>query len=115
MASEMMRHVRCENREISYLLEQKPVKNLNLRIHKDGRVFLSANPDVPASEIDAFILSKASYIFAAQDKFAEIARYSPQPKQYVSGETFYFLGRGLRLKLLLPQKKPYIRMAFICF
>ena len=50
----MMRHVRCENREISYLLEQKPVKNLNLRIHKDGRVFLSANPDVPASEIDAF-------------------------------------------------------------
>ena len=82
MASEMMRHVRCENREISYLLEQKPVKNLNLRIHKDGRVFLSANPDVPASEIDAFILSKASYIFAAQDKFAEIARYSPQPKQW---------------------------------
>lgn len=95
----MMRHVRCENREISYLLEQKPVKNLNLRIHKDGRIFLSANPDVPASEIDAFILSKASYIFAAQDKFAEIARYSPQPKQYVSGETFYFLGRGLRLKV----------------
>ncbi|MFQ9764486.1 MAG: M48 family metallopeptidase [Gemmiger formicilis] len=105
MASEMMRHVRCENREISYLLEQKPVKNLNLRIHKDGRVFLSANPDVPASEIDAFILSKASYIFAAQDKFAEIARYSPQPKQYVSGETFYFLGRGLRLKVASAAKE----------
>lgn len=101
----MMRHVRCENREISYLLEQKPVKNLNLRIHKDGRVFLSANPDVPASEIDAFILSKASYIFAAQDKFAEIARYSPQPKQYVSGETFYFLGRGLRLKVASADKR----------
>ena len=101
----MMRHVRCENREISYLLEQKPVKNLNLRIHKDGRVFLSANPDVPASEIDAFILSKASYIFAAQDKFAEIARYSPQPKQYVSGETFYFLGRGLRLKVASAAKE----------
>ena len=101
----MTRHVRCENREISYLLEQKPVKNLNLRIHKDGRVFLSANPDVPASEIDAFILSKASYIFAAQDKFAEIARYSPQPKQYVSGETFYFLGRGLRLKVASAAKE----------
>ena len=105
MASEMMRLVRCENREISYLLEQMPVKNLNLRIHKDGRVFLSANPDVPASEIDAFILSKASYIFAAQDKFAEISRYSPQPKQYVSGETFYFLGRGLRLKVASAAKE----------
>lgn len=105
MASETMRCVRSENREIAYLLEQKPVKNLNLRIHKDGRVFLSANPDVPTSEIDAFILSKASYIFAAQDKFAEIARYSPQPKQYVSGETFYFLGRSLRLKVASAAKE----------
>lgn len=105
MASETMRCVRSENREIAYLLEQKPVKNLNLRIHKDGRVFLSANPDIPTSETDAFILSKASYIFAAQDKFAEIARYSPQPKQYVSGETFYFLGRSLRLKVASAAKE----------
>ena len=29
------RTVLYENNEIRYLLEQKPVKNLNLRIHKD--------------------------------------------------------------------------------
>ena len=26
---------------LRYLLEQKPVKNLNLRIHRDGSVFVS--------------------------------------------------------------------------
>ena len=32
------RTVLYENNEIRYLLEQKPVKNLNLRIHKDCMV-----------------------------------------------------------------------------
>ena len=30
--------------EIRYVLEEKPVKNLNLRIHKDCKVYVSANP-----------------------------------------------------------------------
>ena len=28
-----------------------------------------------------------------------MAQYTPQPKQYVSGETFYLLGKGIRLKV----------------
>ena len=41
------RTVFYEGSEISYQLEQKPVKNLNLRIHKDCKVYVSANPEVP--------------------------------------------------------------------
>ena len=39
------RTVLYENSEIHYLLEQKPVKNLNLRVHKDCKVYVSANSD----------------------------------------------------------------------
>ena len=88
-----------ENNEIHYLLEQKQVKNLNLRIHKDCMVYVSANPDVPAEKVDDFVVSKGAYIRSAQQKFREMAQYTPQPKQYVSGETFYLLGRGVRLKV----------------
>ena len=87
------------NNEIHYLLEQKQVKNLNLRVHKDCMVYVSANPDVPAEKVDDFVVSKGAYIRSAQRKFREMAQYAPQPKQYVSGETFYLLGRGVRLKV----------------
>lgn len=62
-------------------------------------VYVSANPDVPAEKVDDFVVSKGAYIRSAQRKFREMAQYAPQPKQYVSGETFYLLGRGVRLKV----------------
>ena len=93
------RTVVYENNEILYLLEQKQVKNLNLRVHKDCMVYVSANPDIPAEKVDDFVVSKGAYIRSAQRKFREIAQYASQPKQYVSGETFYLLGRGIRLKV----------------
>ena len=93
------RTVVYENNEIHYLLEQKQVKNLNLRVHKDCKVYVSANPDVPAEKVDDFVVSKGAYIRSAQRKFREMAQYASQPKQYVSGETFYLLGRGIRLKV----------------
>lgn len=98
------RSIIVENREICYQLERKHVKNLNLRIRKDGSVFVSANEMVPCEEIDLFIQSKASYILKAINHFNEIAQYKPQPKQYVSGETFYIQGRALRLRVSQAKK-----------
>ncbi len=97
--SKLVRTVPFENGEICYHLERKPVKNLNLRIYKDGIVSVSADQQVPISQIDSFVISKGRYICSAQKKFTEMAQYAPQPKQYVSGETFYLQGRGLRLKV----------------
>lgn len=93
------RTVLYEGSEIRYVLEEKPVKNLNLRIHKDCKVYVSANPDIPAEKVDGFVIRKGNYIRSAQGKFLEMAQYTFQPRQYVSGETFYLLGRGVRLKV----------------
>ncbi|NCE66245.1 M48 family peptidase [Pseudoflavonifractor sp. 524-17] len=93
------RTVLYEGSEIRYVLEEKPVKNLNLRIHKDCKVYVSASPDIPAEKVDGFVISKGNYIRSAQGKFLEMAHYALQPRQYVSGETFYLLGRGVRLKV----------------
>ena len=89
----------AKGHEILFYLERKPVKNLNLRVRKDGSVWVSADPGVPCEEIDAFVASKAPYIQKALDHFHKMAQYRPQPKQYVSGEAFNILGRGLRLQV----------------
>lgn len=99
MDNSTIRTVKSDNAEIQYQLERKQVKNLNLRIRSDGSVYVSANPDVPTEEIDLFVIGKASYISNAINRFNEMAKYKPQPKQYVSGETFYIQGRALRLKV----------------
>lgn len=99
------RTVIAGEREITYQLEQKPVKNLNLRICKDGSVHVSANRFVSPLEVDAFVVSKGTYVLRAIDKFREMALYRPQPKRYISGETFYIQGRGLRLTVVQASKE----------
>ena len=104
MSDAIKRSVVVDSREICYLLERKNVKNLNLRVRKDGSVFVSANVMVPCREIDKFIRSKGTYVLKAIDHFREMAQYKPRPKEYVSGESFYILGRELRLKVTQADK-----------
>ncbi len=47
---------------VAYSLEYKKVKNINLRIGKDGKVYVSAPRWVSASAVDAFVESRARWI-----------------------------------------------------
>ncbi|NLE12249.1 MAG: hypothetical protein GX628_01080 [Clostridiales bacterium] len=47
-------------------LERKPVKNLNLRIRKDGSGIVSANDLVSVNKADEFVISKVAYIISLQ-------------------------------------------------
>ena len=98
------RQLVIDDQTIHYQLERKAVKNLNLRIRNDGTIYVSANKLVPIDEIDNFVRSKYSFITNALKKFSELAEYKPQPKNYVSGETFYIQGRSLRLQVSEAQK-----------
>lgn len=98
------RTIRADGNQILYELERKNVKNLNLHVRRDGTVYVSANRLVPVEQVDAFLESKIGFILNARKRFAEQAQYRPQPKQYVSGETFYIQGRGLRLHVVQAAK-----------
>ena len=60
-----IRRVMAGEREISYQLERKAVKNLNLRVREDGSVYASAPRRVSAAEIDAFVASRGAFILQA--------------------------------------------------
>lgn len=83
---------------IRYTLERKNVKNINLRVQRDGSVRASAHPSVAAERVDAFVAENAQRIRKVQERFRELPE--PPPRQYVSGEVFYLLGQPLVLEIL---------------
>lgn len=99
MGSITNRTISIGDQTLTYTLERKQVKNLNLHVRNDGSVYVSANPHVPVKQVDEFLISKAQFILNAQKQFCEQEQLKPQPKQYISGETFQILGRALRLKV----------------
>lgn len=95
----MLRTVEADGNAISYTLERKPVKNINLRIRADQSVYVSAPKDVAAKMVDAFVVEKSAYILRALKKFKDRNRESTLENNFVNGETVKFLGRNLRLKV----------------
>jgi predicted metal-dependent hydrolase len=95
-----MNRINLEEREIEYDLERKPVKNINLRIRANGTVYVSANASVPLRAIEDMLRKKTEFILSALEKYAELARYAPAEKAYVTGESFMYLGKDLRLQVM---------------
>ncbi len=96
----MIKIIDLKGRKISYNLERKNVKNINLRIKSDQSIYVSANFQVSDYVIEEFLKSKANYILKALDHYADVAKYAPKPKQYIDGESFRILGHDRRLKVV---------------
>jgi predicted metal-dependent hydrolase len=79
---------------------RKNVKNINLRIRSDCTVAVSANNAVPTSVIEEFLRKKTNYILTAIDTYRERAKYALTEHNYMAGESFRYLGKELRLKLI---------------
>jgi predicted metal-dependent hydrolase len=93
----MSRIINLGEREIVYQLERKKVKNINLRIRSDCSVYVSASSRIANSVIEEFLQKKRSYILSALDKYTEMAKYTDAKHGYVTGESFRYLGKTLRL------------------
>jgi len=87
------------NTPITFELEFADRKTLGISVHpEDLRVTVAAPEGTDIDEIKARVKKRAEWILAQQ---ADLARYWPPvpPRQYVSGEAHWFLGRKLRLKV----------------
>ena len=65
----MKKEIVLKGTVIEYELTIKNVKNINLRIHSDGRVTVSANKRVKISFIEEFLISKQDFILNALLKY----------------------------------------------
>ncbi len=105
MRNTTVRTVFVDGREFIYTLERKKVKNMNLRIRRDGGIYVSANDFISDKEVDRFVCDKAALIANAQDKFKKAAQREQQPEQYMSGEKIMILGQEYILQVCRAEKE----------
>lgn len=84
---------------IEFKLERKPVKNVNLNIKPDMSVCVSADEKVPLDFIMKFVKDKASWIVKNVGYFKQVQPEVRNEKEYVSGESFKYLGKQYRLRV----------------
>lgn len=86
------------NRCILYTLRRSVRKNLRVVVSPDLSVMVYAPSRASAQQIEEGVAKKARWIAATLEK-AKSFHPLPTPKQYISGETFMYLGRQYRLKV----------------
>ena len=94
---------------IEYELTIKRVKNINMRVHKDGSVHVSANAYVPGHRIDAFVIENIPFIERTRFKLEALTAQRIEALQYVTGETVSILGMPVTLEVLETSGKPHIK------
>jgi predicted metal-dependent hydrolase len=94
-----MNSITLNDRHVEYELKRKQVKNINLRIRADCSVYVSANKHIPLDVIEEFLHRKSEYILTAIDKYSNLAKYVQTNRVFVTGESYRYLGKELRLKV----------------
>lgn len=84
---------------LEYTLTRKKVKNINLRIHPDGEICLSAPQRMTVAEIDAFVTQKAEWIIRHLAEMDRYNRMRPDEELY-TGKTVYVLGKAYEVEVL---------------
>ncbi len=93
------------SRRIPYRLTRQKRKRIRILVAPDLTVSVSAPLRAKDEQIERVLRQKARWIARKLDEMEQF-RPLPGPKQYISGETFCYLGRQYRLKVEEGEKSP---------
>src|SRR5690606_10533923 len=91
--------VKYANQVIDFVVKRKQVKNVNLHVKPDMTVEVTANEQVPLDFIYDFVESKGSWILKQVKQFEGVQPFKRSKREYVSGESFKYLGKQYRLRV----------------
>lgn len=86
-------------RVLTYELERRSVKNINIRVHPDGRVSVSASARLPLREIERCLVERETWLLRAMERVAARAQAHPALSERQDGDSIPYRGGILRLEL----------------
>ena len=105
----MIRSININGQFLEYELEYKKVKNMNLRVRKDGSIHVSANRTVSRQQADAFVKNNAAFILQAQARIKQRLQQQKEDgvgkdRTYEEGEFLNLYGEPYRIRLFEGKK-----------
>jgi len=92
-------HIHYGDQTIEFFISRKNVKNVNLNVKPDQTVEVSASDEVPLQFIYDLVKNKAEWIFKHVQQFEDVMPFERSNREYVSGESFRYLGKQYRLRV----------------
>ncbi len=108
-----MHSINYGTKELFFDLKQSKRKSLSIEVYPDNSIRVLAPLASSMEEIKKVILKKSRWIIRQQHYFEQFLPKTPE-REYVSGETHYYLGRGYLLKIR-PGQKNVIKLKGGCF
>ncbi|MFI8714526.1 M48 family metallopeptidase [Brevibacillus brevis] len=97
------------NQTIEFEIERKKVKNVNLNIKPDMTIMVSASEKVPLNFIYDFVKSKGAWILKKVKTFESVQPYKQSEREYVSGESYKYLGKQYRLRVEITTEEERVK------
>lgn len=94
-----LHQIQYGNKMIRFRVVRKQVKNVNLNIKPDMSIEVSAAEDVPLDFIYEFVKGKGAWIIKHVRHFETVQPYERSEREYVSGESYKYLGKQYRLRV----------------
>ena len=92
-------HIHYGEQTIEFFISRKNVKNVNLNVKPDQTIEVSASDEVPLQFIYDLVKDKAEWILKHIQQFEEVLPFEQSDREYVSGESFRYLGKQYRLRV----------------
>ncbi|MEG1044322.1 MAG: SprT family zinc-dependent metalloprotease [Oscillospiraceae bacterium] len=96
----IMSILKYNNNEIEYSLTRKKVKNINLRIKPDGKVYISADKKVPIAVIENFIVKNFNSIIKFKNTMAMRPITPEFTDDIANNDLFCLWGKTLAVQLI---------------
>ncbi|MEO8392861.1 MAG: SprT family zinc-dependent metalloprotease [Chloroflexota bacterium] len=95
-----LQHVLFGTTAIEFELTFSERKTLAIHVFPDGSVVVDAPMETPLAEVEVKVLKRAAWILRQQRQFQSYAAPKVLPRRYVNGESYRYLGRQYRLKIV---------------
>ena len=98
-------------RTTPYRVKEAERLKLSILVHvaPDGSVTVEVPPECPLGKVKAAVQKRARWIFLNRDT-AKLSSGSPLPREYVSGETHFYLGRRYPLRVKIGRSEIAVKL-----